>query len=112
MYMSTPIVKGDLVYGFSQKRRGQFFCLDAKTGDVLWRGDGRQGENAALVDAGDVFLALNTDSELIAFKATDEDYEELARYTVADTPTWAHPVVSGKRVFVKAEKTLTEWKLP
>lgn len=112
MYMSTPIVKGDLVYGFSQKRRGQFFCLDAKTGDVVWRGDGRQGENAALVDAGEVFLAVTTESELVAFKATDEDYEELARYKVAETPTWAHPVVAGKRVFIKDENHLTEWKLP
>jgi len=112
MYMSTPVLKGDRFFGFSEKRRGQFVCVDANTGKTLWSGDGRQGENAALLDGGHVILALNTRAELIVFKASDRDYEELARYQVAETPTWAHPVISGRTLFVKDLKSVIQWKLP
>ena len=110
--MSTPLVKGQNLIGFSEKRRGQYFCLDATSGDILWTGDGREGENAALVDVGSVILALNTASELVVFTAETEDYDELARYEVADSPTWAHPVVSGRTVYIKDETHLTRWSIP
>lgn len=109
MYMSSPILDGDVVYGFSEKRRGQLFALDAKTGEILWTGERREGENAALVAAGDVLLSLDTDAELIVVRKTPDDYEELARYEVSDKPVWAHPVVSGNTIFVKDETTLTQW---
>ena len=112
MFMSSPILKGDRLFGFSEKKKGQLFCLDAKTGATLWTGTPRQGDNASLVLAGDVFLALNEKSELVAFEANDKEYKELARYKVAETPTWAHPVVSGKSIFVKDRTKLTQWTLP
>lgn len=119
MYMSSPVLKGERLFGFSEKKRGQFFCLDAANGKVLWLGDGRQGENGAILDAGEVILALTTPaagkpgaSRLIVFDASDKAYAERARYTIAETPTWAHPVVSGRSLFIKDEKTLTRWTIP
>ena len=112
MSMSSPILKKGRLYGFSEKRRGQYFCLDAKTGKVLWTSDGRQAENAALVDTGNFILSLTTRSELVVFHASDEEYKEVARYTVADTPTWAHPVVSGRTITVKDENSLIRWTIP
>ncbi len=112
MFMSTPVLKGDRLYGLSEKRRGQFFCLDATSGKTSWLGEGRQGENAALLDAGGAILALTTGSELVVFDASDKGYEERARYKVAEGPTWAHPVVSGKAIYVKDDRTLTRWNLP
>lgn len=119
MYMSSPILKGERLFGFSEKKRGQFFCLDAKSGQVLWTGDGRQGDNAALLDAGDVILALVTGapnrdgpSSLVVFEANDKEYKEKARYTVSDMPAWAHPVVSGRAIFIKDRTKLTRWSIP
>jgi len=112
MYMSTPVLEGDRLFGFSEKRSGQFVCVDANTGRTLWSGDGRQGENAALLHGGPVILALTTRAELIVFRASDAAYDELARYKVAETPTWAHPVISGRTIFVKDLKSLTRWTLP
>lgn len=119
MYMSTPVLKGDRLFGFSEKRKGLFFCLDASRGEVLWSGPPRQGENAALLCGGDVMLALTTSqpeaddpSHLVVFDASDKQYSERARYRVADTPAWAHPVVSGKSIFVKDRTKLTQWLLP
>jgi hypothetical protein len=35
----------------------------------------------------------------------------LKRYTVADTATWAQPVLSGRRVFIKDLSTVSLWTL-
>ena len=35
--------------------------------------------------------------------------EPLKTYEVADSATWAQPVVSGRRLFVKDASTLTLW---
>ena len=112
MYMSSPVLKGDRLFGFSEKKKGQFVCLDAKSGATLWAGPARQGDHASIVNAGDVLLALTNGSSLVVFDAGDKEYVEKARYKVAETPTWAHPVVSGKSIFVKDRTKLTQWTLP
>jgi outer membrane protein assembly factor BamB len=106
----TPILKGGLLFGMSDK--GSFFCLNAKTGEVAWtdtviRRDGFD----AILDAGSVIVALPSTSELIAFKPSEKQYEELARIKVADTPTYAHPVLAGNRVFVKDQDAVTMWTI-
>ena len=70
------------------------------------RGGGGYG---SIVDSGSVLLALTPASELIAFQPSDKAYTELSRIKVADTPTHAYPVVSGKRVFVKDQDSVTLW---
>ena len=52
-------------------------------------------------------MALPSNSELIAFKPDDKAYAELARIEVADTSTYAHPVIAGNRAFVKDQEILT-----
>lgn len=112
MFMSTPVLKGERLYGFSEKKSGQFFCLDVAGGKTLWAGPGRQGENAAVLDGGSVILALTTGMELVVFDASDAAYTERARWKVAESPTWAHPVVAGRVVYVKDEESLTRWTIP
>lgn len=119
LFMSSPISSGGSIFGFSEKKRGQFFCLNSKTGDVTWSGGPRQGHNAAILDGGSVIMALtapepNTKgpSFLVVFEANEKEYKELARYKVAETPAFAHPVVSGKSIFVKDRTKLTQWTLP
>ena len=65
------------------------------------RGGGGGGGYAQIVDAGSVLLALTPASELIAFQPNEKAYTEIARLKVASSPTYAYPVVSGKRIFVK-----------
>ena len=66
---------------------------------------------AAILDAGSVILALPNSSELIIFKPSDKEYIELARIKVSDTPTYAHPVIAGNRIYIKDEETLTMWMI-
>lgn len=104
---NTPVLKDGQLFGVSD--RGNFFCLKAPTGEVLWTDTTRRDRFAAVLDAGSAILALPGNSELIAFKPSDKQYEELARITVSDTPTYAHPVVAGKRIFIKDKDTVTLW---
>jgi outer membrane protein assembly factor BamB len=106
MYMSSPVVNGDLVFGFSHRNKGQFFALDARSGKTLWTSPPRQGENAAIIAAGDVLLLLTTDAQLIVAKATDKGWNALSSVEVASSPTWAHPILLGDRILIKDEQTL------
>jgi len=106
MYMSSPIVSGDLLYGFSHRNKGQFFCLDARTGATLWTSDGRFGENAAVVSAGEVLFLLTNESQLLIARKNPKKFDVFRRYAVAESPTWAHPVVVGHRVLIKDVSSL------
>src|SRR6185503_5012220 len=101
MYMNSPVVKGDYLYGFSHKRKGQFFCLDARSGQTLWTTNGREGDNAAMVAAGQFLFSLTDTAELVVARTDPKQFEVLKKYSVADSPTWAHPIVVGKRILVK-----------
>lgn len=111
MYMSSPVLLGDRLFGFSEKRKGQLFCLDAATGKSLWLGPPRQSDNAALLVVGDTIAALLTDGRLLFISGKSDDYQPLAEFQVADTPTWAHPALFGKNILVKDETDLTLWSL-
>ena len=109
MYMNSPVVSGDYIYGLAARNKGEFFCLDARTGAKQWTSPGRQGDNAAIVDAGPVLLALTTDSELIVIRKNPKAFEVVRKYTVAESPTWAHPVPLGSDILIKDATTLALW---
>lgn len=68
-------------------------------------GGGRAGYGS-IVDAGSVLLALTPSSELVVFQPSDKAYTELARIKVAASPTYAQPVVSGNRIFIKDQDSI------
>jgi len=111
MYMNSPVLSGNLLFGMSDRRSGQYFCLDAKTGVTLWTSEGRQGDNAAIINAGDFLFLLNDEANLIVAKASAKAYEPVAKYTVAESSTWAHPAVSGRQILVKDKSALVLWSL-
>ena len=106
MYMNSPVITGDYLFGLSHKRKGQFFCLDARTGETLWTSEGREGENAAMLSAGETLFLLTNDAELIVAKNNAKRFEQLKKYRVAESPTWAHPAIIGNRILIKDASTL------
>ena len=109
MYMNSPVLSSGVLWGLSHRNKGQFFGLDVNTGKTVWTGEGRQTENAAMLASGQTVFALTTESELIVYAATPNGLKPLRRYDVADTPTWAHPVVLGSQVLVKDANSLILW---
>ena len=111
MYISNPVVIADTLFGLSHLASGQFFALDATTGKTLWLGSPREAKNTAVVKAGGLLFLLNDDAELIVAGSSRTGFEPLKRYTVADSPTWAQPAISGNRILVKDVSSLTLWSL-
>jgi outer membrane protein assembly factor BamB len=128
---NSPVLKGGALYGLSA--RNDFFCINAQDGKTLWtapfsppaagaegqaggpggmrggRGMGRSAGYGSIVDAGSALLALTPAMQLVAFQPSEKAYTELARIKVADTATYAHPVVAGNRLFVKDQDSVTLW---
>jgi outer membrane protein assembly factor BamB len=109
--MSNAVLSGDVMFGLTSRNSGQYYAVEAETGQVLWTSEGRQAGNAAMVRAGDVVFSLEDDGELVILRASQSGFEPLRRYSVAEDETWTQPAISGDRVFVKDVSTLTLWSL-
>jgi outer membrane protein assembly factor BamB len=117
---NTPVLKNGLLFGLTAGN--EFFCLDA-TGKTAWKaqssspaapsaGGGRggrmgRGGYGSVVDGGSVLLALTPASELIVFEPSEKEYKELARIKVADSATYAYPIASKNRIFIKDQDSVS-----
>jgi hypothetical protein len=65
-------------------------------------GGGGGGGYGSVVDAGSVLIALSPAADLVVFKPNDAEFSQVARYKVSEQGgTYAHPVLSGNRIFIK-----------
>ena len=109
LHMANPVVRDGVMFGLSHLNSGQYFALDLDSGEALWESAPRQAENAALVRAGNIVFSLEEDAELVVFEASRAGLEEIRRYEVADSETWAQPTVAGNRIYVKDVSRLRRW---
>ena len=107
--MSSPVMVGDTLFGLSSKNSGQYFAIDARTGEVLWLGKPREADNTAIVTSGDLVFLLNDDAQLTVARGSRMGLEPVRRYTVADSATYAQPTITGNRIFIKDVDTLALW---
>lgn len=110
--MSSAVVNGDLLFGFSHYGRGRFFCVDTETGKVLWQGRGRTGDNVAFLSIREHIVALQDKGILQVLAANGERFIGVASYQVSDKPTWAPPVILQDGLLVKDVDSLTKWSMP
>lgn len=109
---STPVLRDGLLFALS--KGNELFCVNTMTGETAWtasasEGRGRWNGYGSVVDAGSVMLALAFNGQLIVFEPSDE-YRQLASYKVSDTETtFAYPVVSGNRIYIKDQDSVTLW---
>ena len=107
MFMSSPVLIGETIYGLADRNKGQFVAIDAASGKTLWDTQGREGENASMMSGGSWLLASTTEGKLVVARANPQKYEEVRRYQIADSAVWAHPAVTGNSIIVKdAEKVI------
>jgi outer membrane protein assembly factor BamB len=109
MYMSSALVSGGHLYGLTHRNKGQFFCADPKTGKVLWTTRGREAENAALIASGDLLIATTTEGELVVAHRDPAKFDVIKRYTLAESPIWAHPAPAGRGLLIKDAQKLAYW---
>jgi outer membrane protein assembly factor BamB len=106
----TPVVHDGLIFGLSDRDR--LFCLDAATGKTAWSTELKRNRGyGSIVDAGSVMFALAPSADLIVFEPNAKEFKQLATYKVAAGDTYAYPVISGHRIFIKDKDALTLWSL-
>lgn len=111
LFMSSPVLAGGLLVGFSHLHGGQLFLLDPKTGEVHWRGSGRSGEHASLVAWGDEAMAFMDDGSLIVGKVEDHTFRRVKTYRLGDSIAWSHPAVVGSRIVYRDGSNLAVCQL-
>ena len=70
MYTVSPVFADGMIYGMSNKRRGQFVALDAENGAVKWATQGRDGNHASILQTNEHLLFLTDGAVLIVARRT------------------------------------------
>jgi outer membrane protein assembly factor BamB len=101
------LVNGTL-YGFNN---AVLTALDFASGRMLWR-DRSVGKGAVTYADNRLYL-LGEDNVVGLAEVTAARYRETGRFTIADQgwPSWAHPVVSGGRLYIRNQGTLTAYNI-
>lgn len=107
--MASAIINDDSLYGKSHLKRGQFFRLDPMTGEPIWLGPPRMGEYATFLSLPGFVIVLKDDTTLEILAAGTDDYQKIANYKVAESPTWAAPVLLKDGFLVKDRTNLFRW---
>jgi outer membrane protein assembly factor BamB len=101
MYMSSPVVGDGVVYAHSSKKKGQFVAFDEKTGAIRWATEGREGEHASLLLTPRNVVFLTNGGDLIVAKRGAPAFAVEHRYEVAESSTFATPVLLGSNILVR-----------
>jgi outer membrane protein assembly factor BamB len=101
------LVNGYL-YGF---HNSILVCLEFATGKLMWR-DRSVGKGSLTYADGNLYL-LSEDNVVGLAEATPAGYREKGRFRIADQglPSWAHPVVSGGRLYIRNQGTLASYEI-
>ena len=110
MYMSSPVLDGDTVYGFSSRKKGQFVALSLAAGKVLWETPGRDATSASLIQADNAILATSVEGDLLVLRKNKEKYDPARKYKVAESAVWAHTALAGGEFYVKDETHLRKYR--
>ena len=104
-FSSSVLVDG-YIYGLDNSILA---CLDAATGDVMWKG-GRYG-SGQLLEADGHLVVLTERGDLVLVRATPERHEEVARFRAIDGKTWNVPALAGGRLLVRNAREMAAFDL-
>lgn len=105
---SDFVVLDGHVYGFDG---GIFTCIDLKTGLRQWKG-GRYGKGQVVgLTTSKLLLVMAESGDAVLLAADPKDHRELGRFKALAGKTWNHPVIVGRRIYLRnsEEAACFEW---
>ena len=105
----TPLLKDGFLYAFTNN--GRLFCVNAGNGQTGWSDDRAFQNFGSVVDAGSVIIALSSNSNLVVLKPNGQKMDQVMQTKVSDNTIYAHPVVSGNRIYIKDSDSLISYKV-
>ena len=96
------------LYGFSD---AILTCLEFATGNQMWR-DRSVGKGTVTYADGHLYIQGERNAFALA-EATSSGYREKGRFDIPDKglPSWAHPVISDGRLYVRNQDTLLAYDI-
>ena len=96
------------LYGFSNSI---LTCLEFVTGNMMWRH--RSVGKGSLTYADGHLYILSENNTVGLAEAVPDGYREKGRFRIAyqGWPSWAHPVVSGGRLYIRNQGTLASYNI-
>jgi outer membrane protein assembly factor BamB len=103
---ASSVLVGDYLYGFSSSI---LTAMRFDTGQVAWRD--RSVGKGSLVFADDRLYLLSENGVVGLAEASPDAYREHGRFQLqtGQLPTWAHPVVSGGKLFLRDQDTISAY---
>lgn len=101
MYTASPVLADGVIYGMSNKRRGQLVALNAADGVLRSSTTGRDGNHASILQHGQHVLFLTDGGVLIVARRTPEGFSEERRYEIGASSTWSVPVLLPDGMLVR-----------
>jgi hypothetical protein len=100
---SSSVLVGDHLYGFSS---AILTALRFADGVPAWK-DRSVGKGSLVFAEGHLYLFSENGVVGLA-DATPSGYRETGRFTIqpAGLPTWAHPIISGGRLYIRDQDTI------
>ena len=91
------------LYGFNDSI---LTCLEFATGKMMWR-DRSVGKGSVMYADGSLYIQ-SEDNVVGLAEATPSGYREKGRFRIPDKgyPSWAHPVISDGRLYVRNQDTV------
>jgi outer membrane protein assembly factor BamB len=105
---NSPVFQNGHVYGLTSG--DSLFCVNTETGKTAWTESLAGGRGYGnIVDAGSVLFALPPTGTMTVFEANPKEFKKLASYKVGASKTYAYPIVTGNRIYVKDADSVILW---
>jgi outer membrane protein assembly factor BamB len=103
------VLVGDYLYGGHGQNQGFPFCVNFMTGENLWPKKRGPGERSAAVTYADGRLYFRYENGVMALIDADPtECKVVSTFKIPEgkTPSWAHPVVAGGRLYLRDKDRL------
>jgi outer membrane protein assembly factor BamB len=101
---------GDYIYGGHDHNKGYPFCLEMKSGKIVWGPERGAGDGSAAVLYADGHLYFRyQDNTMALIEATPKGYNLKSSFRLpkgTSSPGWQHPVIHQGRLYVRANDQL------
>jgi hypothetical protein len=105
------VAAGGSLVAYSAQKKGQLVVIDPATGAVTWSAEGRQGDHSYLVASGSTVLSFLVGGELEIATIAAGKADVVARYDVATSELWSHPVVLERHLLTKDRTHVRLWAI-
>ncbi|MSU64045.1 MAG: hypothetical protein EXS31_16905 [Pedosphaera sp.] len=102
--LATSVAVGNHLYSHGAKK--DFVCVDARTGVLMWSGEGFGKEFSSTLAIGDRLLVLTDSGELALVSGDPSGFKERSRVQVCCN-TWSFPDFSNGQLFVRDRRELS-----